>query len=35
MGLSVDLIDDISECIKGPKNLITDVDGVEVGQITI
>ncbi|WP_143810821.1 P1 family peptidase, partial [Oenococcus oeni] len=35
MGLSVDLIDDISEGIKGPKNLITDVDGVEVGQITI
>ncbi|OIL21644.1 aminopeptidase [Oenococcus oeni] len=35
MGLSVDLIDDISEGIKEPKNLITDVDGVEVGQITI
>ncbi|MCV3296183.1 P1 family peptidase [Oenococcus kitaharae] len=33
MGLSVNLVNDLSDGIKGPKNLITDVAGVKVGQI--
>ncbi|WP_283678321.1 P1 family peptidase [Lentilactobacillus sp. Marseille-Q4993] len=34
MGLTVDLFNDISSRKKGAKNLITDVPGVKVGQIT-
>lgn len=35
MGLSVKLINDLSDGTKGHNNLITDVAGVKVGQITI
>ncbi|GAY72779.1 D-aminopeptidase [Lentilactobacillus kosonis] len=35
MGLSKALFNDLSEGIKGPKNLITDVSGVKVGHVTI
>ncbi|EEI18413.1 DmpA family aminopeptidase [Lentilactobacillus hilgardii] len=35
MGLQVPLLNDVSQGIKGNLNLITDVSGVKVGQITI
>lgn len=35
MGLSVKLMNDISDGVKGERNLITDVAGVKVGQVTI
>ncbi|GHP13039.1 aminopeptidase [Lentilactobacillus fungorum] len=35
MGLTVKLFNDVSEGVKGAKNLITDVNGVLVGQTTV
>ena len=35
MGLSVKLMNDLSDGVKGQRNLITDVAGVKVGQVTI
>ncbi|WP_367334088.1 P1 family peptidase [Lentilactobacillus sp.] len=35
MGLTVDLHNDVSQRVKGPRNLITDVSGVKVGQTTV
>ncbi|EHO45887.1 DmpA family aminopeptidase [Lentilactobacillus kisonensis] len=35
MGLSAKLLNDVSDGKKGSKNLITDVPGVKVGQVTV
>ena len=35
MGFSVKLMNDVSDGVKGKRNLITDVAGVKVGQVTI
>lgn len=35
MGLSVKLLNDVSDGVKGKRNLITDVAGVQVGQVTV
>lgn len=35
MGLSVKLMNDLSDGVKGKQNLITDVAGVKVGQVTV
>lgn len=35
MGLSVKLLNDVSDGVKGKRNLITDVTGVQVGQVTV
>lgn len=35
MGLNVKLLNDVSDGLKGAKNLITDIPGVKVGQVTV
>lgn len=35
MGLAVKLMNDLSDGVKGKRNLITDVAGVKVGQVTV